>query len=210
MTARKSLAGLLAVAAIIIFVATISSTHAQSGETESAPARPDQPSGSALWVGMIDLHWNEVPGADTYEVQYFDMSDWVDLPTADDDNLDIDIAFYGAGAVVKGLRPSGSYTFRVRAVNSHGASDWSDYGWVPQTDGPAAWTNVPEPTNVAVTGAPVFDGSLEVGEVLTVDTSGISDENGLDRVEFYYQWIRSDGRTNTEIEGATGQTYTIT
>ena len=183
-------------------------THAQTGDAGSAPDTPDRPSGSALWVGMIDLHWDEVTGADSYDVQYFHVTSWIDLPSADDE-IGIDIAFYGAGAVVKGLSHSGSYTFRVRAVNSHGASGWSEYGWVQQTDGPSAWVDVPEPVNVPATGKPRFNGSLAAGELLTADTSGISDENGLERVKFYYQWISSDGTTDTDIAGANEDSYRL-
>ena len=183
-------------------------THAQTGDAGSAPDTPDRPSGSALWVGMIDLHWDEVTGADSYDVQYFHVTSWIDLPSPDDE-IGIDIAFYGAGAVVKGLSHSGSYTFRVRAVNSHGASGWSDYGWVQQTDGPSAWVDVPEPVNVPATGKPRFNGSLAAGELLTADTSGISDENGLERVKFYYQWISSDGTTDTDIAGANEDSYRL-
>ena len=159
---------------------------------------------------MVDLEWNEIPGADSYNVQYFHVSSWIDLPAEDeDDNLDIDIAFYGAGAVVRGLSPSSSYTFRVRAINSQGASEWSEYGWVPQTDGPSAWVDVPEPTNVLATGTPTISGTVETEETLTADVSGISDDNGLDRVKFYYQWISSDGTTDTDISGATEESYLL-
>ena len=64
--------------------------------------------------------------------------------------------------------------------------------------------------NVAATGAPVIMGTVEVGETLTGDTSGIKDEDGLDNVYFSYQWIRSDGTTDWNIGGATGVTYAIT
>ena len=165
---------------------------------------------NAIWVGMVDLEWNEIPGADSYDVQYFHVSSWIDLPAEDeDDDLDIDIAFYGAGAIVNGLSHSGSYTFRVRAVNSHGASEWSEYGWIPQTDRPSAWVDVPEPTNVPATGEPAVSGRLNAGELLAADTSGISDDNGLDRIRFYYQWISSDGTTDTDIEGATEESYLL-
>ena len=53
--------------------------------------------GTAIWMGMMDVEWNEAPGAETYEVQYFNMRGWVDLP-----GDGIRIAFYGAGAIVRG------------------------------------------------------------------------------------------------------------
>ena len=148
---------LLMLAGLVTLTLDVPNTYAQSAG-EGAPATPDQPAGTAIWMGMMDVEWNEVPGAETYEVQYFNMSGWADLP-----GNGIRIAFYGAGAVVRGLKPSSSYTFRVRAVNSHGASDWSSFGWVPQTDGPAAWRNVPEPANVAATGVPTISGTMETG-----------------------------------------------
>ena len=202
---RSVLAGLVAVAGIVLFLAGAAGAYAQSGETEAAPATPDQPTGAAIWVGMMDVEWNEVPGAETYEVQYFNMRGWVDLP-----GDGIEIAFYGAGAVVSELNPSRSYTFRVRAINSHGESDWSDFGWVPQTDRLEAWRDTPEPTNVAATGLPTISGTVETGETLTADVSGISDENGLERVRFHYQWVGSDGTTDTDIAGATNSSYTLT
>ena len=205
MTLRACIS-VLTLAGLILLLAGVPFAYAQTGETGSVPVTPDQPTGTALWMGMMDVEWNEAPGAETYEVQYFHMtSDWADLP-----GNGIRIAFYGAGAVVSGLSPSSAYTFRVRAVNSHGESGWSDFGWVPQTDGPRAWVDVPEPTNVPATGKPKFNGSLTVGELLTADTSSISDENGLDRVKFYYQWISSDGTTDTDIAGATESSFSLT
>ena len=60
--------------------------------------------------------------------------------------------------------------------------------------------------NVAATGAPTISGTLQVGEALTVDTSGISDGNGLDSATFSYQWIRSDAGTDTDITDIAGAT----
>ena len=191
---------------LVVTLLLVSAPGVAFAQTASAPDPPDQPRGSAIWAGMVDVHWNEVAGADSYDVQYFHVTRWIDLPAED---IGVDIAFYGAGAVVKNLSHSDTYQFRVRAVNSHGASEWSELGWLPQTDGPAAWSDIPEPTNVPATGKPYYTGTLDVGELLTVDTSSISDDNGLDRVEFHYQWIRSDGTTDADIEGATGRTYTI-
>ena len=58
--------------------------------------------------------------------------------------------------------------------------------------------------NTAATGTPTIGGTPQVGEALTASTSGISDADGLDSASFAYQWIRTD----TDIGGATGATYT--
>ena len=62
----------------------------------------------------------------------------------------------------------------------------------------------PTPNNLAK-GAPTISGTAQVGETLTVDTSGIADDDGLENVSFSYQWLADDA----EIAGATGVTYTL-
>ena len=62
---------------------------------------------------------------------------------------------------------------------------------------------VPE-SNTAATGTPAIGGTPQVGEELSASTSGISDADGLANARFGYQWIRTD----TDIQGATGATYT--
>ena len=61
------------------------------------------------------------------------------------------------------------------------------------------------PPNTAATGAPTISGTPKVGEVLSVSTSGISDDDGRDNASFAYQWVRG----STDIEGANGTTYTV-
>ena len=65
----------------------------------------------------------------------------------------------------------------------------------------------PHPNNPA-TDAPAITGTAQVGETLTADTTGIADADGLTNVSFNYQWIRSDGNTDTDIAGETDSTYT--
>ena len=48
-----------------------------------------------------------------------------------------------------------------------------------------------------------------MGETLTADTSGIADEDGLDNVSYSYQWVASDGNTDSNIGGATASSYTL-
>ena len=56
------------------------------------------------------------------------------------------------------------------------------------------------------TGVPTIRGTVQVGETLTVDTSAIADEDGLDDVSYSYQWISG----GTDIDGATGPSYLLT
>ena len=59
--------------------------------------------------------------------------------------------------------------------------------------------------NSPATGAPTISGTVQMGETLTADTSGIADEDGLDNAAFSYQWLADDA----DISGATDSTYTL-
>ena len=62
---------------------------------------------------------------------------------------------------------------------------------------------------MAASGAPVISGTVQVEESLTADTTGIQDDNGLNRVQYRFQWLSNDGSTDTNIAGATDSTYTL-
>ena len=63
----------------------------------------------------------------------------------------------------------------------------------------------PPSPNTPATGAPTITGTAQVGETLTADTAGISDDDGLDNATFAYQWFADDA----EINGATVSSYTL-
>ena len=63
----------------------------------------------------------------------------------------------------------------------------------------------PAAANTPATGLPTISGTAQVGETLTVDTSGIDDADGMSGAVFSYQWLANDA----EITGATGDTYTL-
>ena len=70
-----------------------------------------------------------------------------------------------------------------------------------------------QPANTPATGVPTISGTPQVGQTLTADTSAtgvIGDADGLANVSYAYQWIRTDGGTDTDIADATGSTYTLT
>ena len=72
----------------------------------------------------------------------------------------------------------------------------------------AATAPVAAKPNSSATGSPTISGTAQVGEMLTADTSGIADTDGLTNVSFNYQWLADDGTTDTEITDATAQIYT--
>ena len=60
--------------------------------------------------------------------------------------------------------------------------------------------------NSEPTGLPAINGTPQVGETLTADTSPIDDEDGLTNATFEYQWIAG----GSDIDGATGSSYLLT
>ena len=59
--------------------------------------------------------------------------------------------------------------------------------------------------NSPATGAPAISGTVQAGQTLTADTSGITDANGLTNVTFSYQWLADDA----DIGGETASTYAV-
>ena len=66
-----------------------------------------------------------------------------------------------------------------------------------------------QPSNSEPTGVPTIAGTAWVGETLSASVSEITDADGLGGATFTYQWIRSDGTTDTEIADATQASYTL-
>ena len=195
---------LLALTGIAVLILGPLTASAQADGPQAVPDVPNKPTATAVYEGMVDLEWNEVPGATSYDVQAF-YSDWFDLP-----GNGVELAFYGPGAIIKGLIPGSRYYFRVRSNNSLGSSEWSEHLFVNPTGGDFGnWDDVPEPTNSRATGAPASSGTAQVGKTLTADISGIEDENGLDRVKFHYQWVSIDGTDEEDIKGGTDASYVL-
>ena len=66
-------------------------------------------------------------------------------------------------------------------------------------------------TDAPATGQPTISGGAQVSKTLTAATDDIEDLDGLPATPtFTYQWVRVDGLTDTDIPGATSETYTLT
>ena len=181
---------------------TVTAVEVQPAAPPEGP--PDQPTGTAVFIGGVDLEWNEVEGAESYDVQLYRNGGWIDLP-----GDGVEISFYGAGAIISGLNHEGSsYWFRVQATNAVGSSDWSPYSFMSTTSEFDSGERI-RPSNVSASGAPVITGTAQAGETLAADAADITDGNGLERVNLHHQWVASDGNTDTDITGATDSTYTL-
>ena len=101
--------------------------------------------------------------------------------------------------------PAGAYTLRATAYSEKSLSG-DDLGALEVSFTVADSSSDPQdtPENTPATGAPTISGTVQVGETLTADTSGIADADGLGNAVFEYQWIADD----TEVAGATSSTYT--
>ena len=168
--------------------ATTAVTAAAANTAPDAPGAP-RVAVSATDVRAITVEWDEPANNGAaitdYDVQY----------QRDDETVWHNASHTGTGRTVtiSNLLLGYGYRVQVRATNSAGTSAWS-----------ASGSGATE-SNTAATGKPTISGTLLVGETLTVDTSGISDADGLSGVSYAYQW-RRDG---ADITGANSMTYTL-
>ena len=103
--------------------------------------------------------------------------------------------------IIDDMEEDSGETFTLHLRNPSGASI---------VDGQATGTILnTEAENISATGLPTISGTPQVGETLTVVTSGIADADGLDHAIFSYQWFSDDGIMDTVIAGATGPSYTL-
>ena len=190
----------LAALAIGIVMLALSSTGSNTVGAQQGTV-PDKPTGVVVTAthDSVSLTWEDPADSTITHYQIFrrdravhDPGEFVEI----DSNTGSAAASYTDDTV----EPEARYVYRVKAVNQHGASTWSDF---VRANTPAAPT--PEPDqNSPATGQPTIGGTAEVGETLTADTSGIADADGLGNAVFEYQWLAE----NTEVAGATSSTYT--
>lgn len=146
-----------------------------SGESGTKPSASSEITISrAVTKTEVYLEWAAVANADTYDIAYttnktyFDTS--VDYETSS--NIRIISAIKGTKYFVTGLETGDEYFFRVRAVNAHGESGWSNYVSVVIGTKPTSPTTWSSTTTVVI------------GEDVT----------------FYWKHNSEDGSTQTKAE----------
>ena len=63
--------------------------------------------------------------------------------------------------------------------------------------------------NSSPTGAPTINGTPQVGRTLGVDTSEITDADGMETAVFRYQWLAATDSFTLEFQGENSPTYTL-
>ena len=161
----------------------------------------------------LDASWQPVssssgPGKDTatygYKVQWKKASDsW-----EDQEEITVSHRVPGASYTITGLEDGTGYTVRVRAFNFMGVGDASAEASASPEQGQGTEL---QDYNSPATGGPGIRGTPRVGNTLNATTQDIADEDGMTGAVFTYQWVRHDfgTRTDTDIDGATGASYTV-
>ena len=172
-----------------------------AGVPTDPPAKPRNLTGTANSDGTVTLRWDAPDDDSVTGYQILRRR-----PTEGERTLLVHVNDTGSTATEytdNDVTPDVLHAYRVKAINAVGLSRQSKFVNVTPTQ-PA------EPTqSSAATGTPTISGSAQVGETLTADTTGIADADGLTNVSYSYQWTRNDGSTDTDIQSATGSSYTL-
>ena len=183
------------------------------GEFPLAPGQPEE-----ITIGVGGLDRDDDPDTVDYTLRGdITLNDGSDADECEGEGLGEDIQIVVVDEVSEVFRltfggpgcGAGTYTLTLvlkdRDGQEVGTFEFLEFRQVGE-DGLLEGTTQNNPA----TGVPTIRGTAEVGETLTADTSGISDEDGPTNPTFSYQWVRSDGSTDTDIQDATSSTYTLT
>ena len=165
-----------------------------------APPVPDKPIGldATATHDSVTLTWDD-PGDDSITgYVILQRLPGVD-PEGQFDELVADTDTAATTYTDSSVEAETRYTYRIKAINQYGASERSRWSHIETPGGAGARANNP------ATGAPTITGTVQVGETLTANTSGIADADGLGNVLYEYQWLADDA----EIAGSTNSTYNL-
>ena len=173
-------------------------TSAVTGAVAAAPPPPNTPStGAPTITGAAQV--GETLTADTTGIS---DGDGLDNATFSYQWLAADAETNGANASIYTLADDDEgKAIKVRVSFTDDAGN--DEEMTSAASGAVA--AAPPPPNTPSTGAPTITGAAQVGETLTVDTTGIADGDGLGNATFSYQWLADE----TEIGSATASSYTL-
>ncbi len=192
------------IVAVIALGVTLMLAGAQSALAQQAdvPATPSRPTVDSVAHDSVTITWTDPGDSSITGYQVLRRTPAIHA-RHEFETIEDDTANSGTSYTDTSVAAETRYIYRVKARNAHGLSSWSKVA-------KATTLADPTPADETPTGLPTITGTEQVGETLSADTSGISDANGLTGVSYAYQWIRNDGSSDSNISGATGQTYTLT
>ena len=167
---------------------------------EPAPTVPGAPVLTATANGetQIDLSWT-VPDTGGRALDKYSIDVSADGGTTWGPQADVGSAITTYSHT--GLTGGTTRHYRVAAVNPIGTGAWSN---VDSATTEAVVANNPATGNPFIIGMP----TPQVGQSLSASVGNINDADGTTNIVVSYQWIRVDGATETDITGATTNTYT--
>ena len=176
-----------------------------TGYSDNVHTKPNKPTEitelRAVSETVVSLTWSKVTTAETYDIEYATVLDYLGASNASTTINDVAEPRY----TITGLTSGEKYFFRVRAVNDQGQSDWTEVssivlGGVPAA--PTTWSS----TSTAVVGEEMKlywmhnskDGSKETKAELKYTANNgspvvkeILKTNVSDDVSYYYLSTRS-------------------
>ena len=180
-------------------------------EGTAVGARHGYRSSSSLSYGHLESGNSIDIGTLSWTIQRIILRTWDDLPGG------VEIVLRGDEEVPYGsvLNLGGTeFTIDADSIDEPGEHDWMQPAGFEWYEGQKVTVSL-RLANVAATGKPEITGTAQVGEALTATTSGIVDADGKTNADngdagyaYTYQWVLVDGATQTDIAGATSNTYT--
>ena len=173
------------------------------GSDEPTPSpealAPSSLTAEAAKDGGVALSWT-APAEDAGSVTGYEVlraRGNAELTTLAADTGSTDTAYADGTATAAGE----TYVYQVKALRGEEKSQVSNRASITLPDEESARGAGD------ATGGPTISGTPVVGELLTADISNIGDPDGIADADFEYQWIANDGTTDSDISGATGETY---
>ena len=170
---------------------TVGETLTADTSVISIPPRWKDVQFAYQWISHDGTEETEIPSAthETYSVAQSDIGKLI--------KVRVDVTYTNDKLVIN---PDGQFVVEGEATFSDHVKS------LPTQVVVAAAVSAPSTANNPATGTPAITGTAQVGETLTAATTDIADEDGLTNVAYSYQWLFS---RDTEIDGATGSTYTL-
>ena len=186
-----------------------------SGEISATPQETTPPALSTAAVdgALLTLTYNEAldagetPAASAFAVTVGGNSRGIESVAVSGSTVTLTLATAvsaGDSVTVAYTAPTGDADSRLQDLAGNAAETFSGHEATNNTAEHS--NNQAEPANNPATGDPAISGTAQVGQTLTVSTTGIADDDGLVNATFNYRWLADDAA----IPDADSATYTLT